>query len=75
MNGPGGCEGLRDYASCHRKERSDTLIVTGLEVGLSGLGDILEKALESMDSPDDDVKKILLAEMKARNYVPGAAQD
>lgn len=52
-----------------------SLKVGGLEVGMSGLNEIMEKALGAMDAPDDDVKMILLSEMKARNYVPVLAQE
>ncbi len=45
-----------------------------MDVGISGLGEILEKGLEVMDSPDVDVKKALLAELKVRNYVPRSVE-
>lgn len=46
----------------------------GLEVGISGIGDIIERALEHLDDPDEDVKEVLLAELKTRNYVPGGSE-
>jgi NAD-dependent dihydropyrimidine dehydrogenase PreA subunit len=52
-----------------------SLKVGGLEVGVSGLSEILERGLDVMDAPDDRIREVLLGEMKARNYVPGSAQD
>jgi NAD-dependent dihydropyrimidine dehydrogenase PreA subunit len=49
-------------------------VVGGLEVGISGIGDIIERALERLDEPDETVKELLLAELKARNYVPGGSE-
>ena len=52
-----------------------SLKVGGLEVGVSGLSEILEKGLEAMDAPDEDIRDVLLKEMKVRNYVPSSAQE
>jgi NAD-dependent dihydropyrimidine dehydrogenase PreA subunit len=52
-----------------------SLKIGGLEVGISGLEDIMEKGLAVMDAPDDDVREVLLKELKASNYVPGNAQE
>ena len=46
-----------------------------MEVGISGLNEILEKALADLDSPEDVVRTILLTELKGRNYVPPSAED
>lgn len=43
-------------------------------MGLSGVADIMERALERLDDPDEDVKQVLLTELKARNYVPGGSE-
>ena len=47
----------------------------GEEVGISGLSEIIEKALTVMDSPDEVIKQTLVDELKAHNYVPSSAQD
>ena len=70
-----GDSGLTDTANCYRKAQLTSLKVGGLEVGVSGFNEIIEKGLEVMDNPDDEIKGVLLGEMKARNYVPGSAQD
>ena len=49
--------------------------VGGLEVGISGLRDIVDKGLEHIDSSDDEQKRVLLSELKARNYVPGSVEN
>ncbi len=52
-----------------------SLKVGGLEVGISGLGEIIERALVNVDAPDSEAREVLLREMKARNYVPSSAQE
>lgn len=49
-------------------------MVGGLEVGISGIAEIMEKALECLDEDDDAVKEVLLSELKARNYVPSGSE-
>jgi len=49
-------------------------VVGGLEVGISGIPDIMELALVHMNDPDDEIKQVLLVELKARNYVPGGSE-
>ena len=48
--------------------------VGGLEVGISGLSEIFEKGLEHMDESDEEIKIVLLTELKARNYVPSSVE-
>jgi NAD-dependent dihydropyrimidine dehydrogenase PreA subunit len=50
-------------------------VVGGLEVGVSGVADIMERALERLDDPDEEIKQILLDELKSRNYVPGGSEE
>jgi len=77
--------GLADYmnrgereltggSDCYKKPPSNSLVVGGLEVGISGVADIMELALEHLDDPDGEIKKLLLTELKARNYVPGGSE-
>ena len=70
-----GDSGLTDTTNCYRKAQLSSLKVGGLEVGISGMNEILERGLEFMDAPDDDIREVLLKEMRARNYVPSSAQD
>ena len=70
-----GDSGLTDTANCYRKAQLSSLKVGGLEVGVSGLAEIVERGLLVMDSPDDEVREVLLKEMRARNYVPASAQE
>jgi NAD-dependent dihydropyrimidine dehydrogenase PreA subunit len=70
-----GDDGLTDTTNCYRKAQLTSLKIGGLEVGISGLEDIMDKGLAVMDAPDDDVREILLKELRARNYVPGNAQE
>ncbi len=60
-------------ADCYRKPRLSSLMVGGQEIGIAGLAEILEKALDSADASEDTVREILLREMRARNYVPESA--
>lgn len=43
-------------------------------MGISGIADIMERALERMDAADLEIKEVLLVELKARNYVPGGSE-
>jgi len=44
-------------------------------VGIAGLDQIMEKGLERIDGTDDEQREVLLAELKARNYVPGSVEN
>lgn len=49
--------------------------VGGLELGISGFSEIVEKGLAVMDGDEDKIREVLLSELKARNYVPSSAQE
>lgn len=70
-----GDRGLSDSTNCYRKAVLTSLKVGGEEVGISGISEIIEKGLSVMDSPDDEIKDVLFAELKAHNYVPSSAQE
>ncbi|MDD1773853.1 MAG: ferredoxin family protein [Methanomassiliicoccales archaeon] len=70
----GGGRGLIDLSGCYRKPPSSSMKVGGLEVGISGLSEIFEKGLEHMDESDEEIKIVLLTELKARNYVPSSVE-
>lgn len=60
---------------CYKKPLSNILKVGGLEVGIAGLNDIMERALEQTAATDGELKRILLAKLKAHNYVPPTSED
>lgn len=64
---------MADSTDCYRKAQSSSLKIGELDVGISGLSEIMEAGLASMDAPDDEIREILLRELKSRNYVPDAA--
>jgi len=70
----GGGRGLTDLDGCYRKPPASSMKVGGLDVGISGLAEIFEKGLEHMDDSDGSIKDLLLAELKARNYVPSSVE-
>jgi NAD-dependent dihydropyrimidine dehydrogenase PreA subunit len=49
-------------------------MIGGLEVGISGLQEIIDEALEKIDETDEDQRRLLLSGLKARNYVPGSVE-
>lgn len=70
-----GDRGLSDATNCYRKAVLTSLKVGGEEVGISSLSEIIEKGLAILDSTDDDIKRVLLTELKAHNYVPSSAHE
>ena len=66
---------MSEGAGCYRRPPGSSLKVGGLDVGIAGLPEIIEKGLERLDGPDQDQKSILLGELKARNYVPSSVQE
>lgn len=69
-----GGSSLTDLDGCYRKPPASSMKVGGLDVGISGLADIVEKGLGIMDAPDAEIKTLLLTELKARNYVPSSVE-
>jgi len=70
----GGGRDLTDLDGCYRKPPASSMKVGGLDVGISGLAEIIEKGLGMMDASDAEVKAVLLIELKARNYVPSSVE-
>lgn len=62
-------------SDCYRKPPPTSLEVGGTEVGIAGLEEIMEAALQRMDQSDEEVKEVLMAELRARNYVPSSVLD
>ena len=50
-------------------------MVGGQQVGIAFLDQIIEKALASECASEDELKAILLRELKVFNYVPPSAED
>ncbi len=66
---------MSEGAGCYRRPPGSSLKVGGLDVGIAGLPEIIERGLERIGGSDQEQKEALLAELKARNYVPGSVQD
>lgn len=60
---------------CPGKTTTKEIRVGSQSVGISELDLILAKALENEGASDADIKRILMKELKAHNYVPGPVQD
>lgn len=61
-------------SDCYKKPPPTSLDIGGLKVGIVGLGEIMEIALRHIDLPDEDVKGVLMRELKARNYVVASVE-
>lgn len=55
---------------CPGKRPVRTISVDGQQIGVSFLDEIIEKALDCCDAPEEEVRSVLLRELKAHNYVP-----
>lgn len=60
---------------CPGKSVTKRIVVGGQQVGISFFDKIIEKALASGDVPEEELKSILLRELKIYNYVPSSAED
>ena len=49
-------------------------MVGGLEVGIAGLGQIIDDTLEHIDDTDEVQRRVLLARLKTHNYVPSSSE-
>ena len=75
---PESCRGdtsLNEGSGCYKKPPPTSLKVGGLEVGISGFGDVIEKGLEHMDAPEEEQRYVLLSELKVHNYVPSSVEE
>ena len=70
----GGGRDLTDLDGCYRKPPASSMKVGGLDVGISGLAEIIEKGLGVMDASDAEIKAVLLEGLKASNYVPSSVE-
>ena len=62
-------------SDCYRKPPPNSLEIGGEEIGVSGTAEAFEKALELMDESEEEIRRVLFSEFKARNYVPGSEED
>ena len=60
---------------CPGKTATKKIRVGSHSVGISELDLIIAKALENEGASDADIKRILMKELKAHNYVPGPVED
>ena len=44
-------------------------------MGIVGLPEIMDKALEQRSDSEEETKRILVIELKARNYVPSSQEN
>ena len=62
-------------ACCPGKATTRQIMVGGQQVGIAFLDQIIEKALASEGASEEELKAILLRELKIFNYVPSSAED
>jgi hypothetical protein len=55
---------------CSGKSTSRNLRIGGQDVGIAGIDKILGKTLELPKASDEELKAVLLKELKSYNYVP-----
>jgi hypothetical protein len=53
---------------------SKRLRVGGQEIGISEYDTIMRKAYELESASDDDIKRVMLRELKIYNYVPSSVE-
>lgn len=70
----GGDLDLSSLDACYRKPVPASLKVGGLDVGIADMAAIIDKGLEHIGEADQEQKVALLAELKARNYVPSSVE-
>jgi len=61
-------------SDCYKKPAPTHLDVDGEAIGIAGLGEIMDKALQCLDATDEEIDAVLVAELKARNYVPASEE-
>ena len=59
---------------CPGKSVSKRLRVGGQEIGISEYDTIMRKAYELESASDDDIKRVMLRELKIYNYVPSSVE-
>lgn len=59
---------------CPGKPNAKRLRIGDQEIGIAGFEEIIAKGLAALDKTDEEQKRIILAEMKAHNYVPESVE-
>lgn len=59
---------------CPGKSVSKRLVVGGIQVGISEYDTIMKRALSLEHASDDEIKRLLLKELKVYNYIPASAE-
>ncbi len=62
-------------ACCPGKSAAKRITVGGHQIGISFLDQIIEKAMAHLGAPEEELRSILLREVKIYNYVPSSAED
>ncbi len=60
---------------CPGKTATKRITIGGLQIGISFLDQIIEKAMASPAASEEELRAILLREVKIYNYVPSSAED
>ncbi|MGD9963476.1 MAG: hypothetical protein AB7S97_06235 [Thermoplasmata archaeon] len=60
---------------CPGKDNARKITVGGHQIGVSFLDQIIERAMAHLDAPEEELKAILLREVKVYNYVPSSVED
>ena len=61
-------------SDCYKKPPPNYLEIDGEPIGISGMAEIMEKALDNLDASEQEVDALLLMELKAHNYVPSSEE-
>ena len=59
---------------CPGKSATKRLTIGGHQIGVSFLDQIIEKAMACLEASEEELKAILLREVKIYNYVPSSAE-
>ena len=59
---------------CPGRTTTKRITVGGQQIGITSLDTIIEKSLAAQDSSEDELKSILLRELKIYNYVPSSVE-
>lgn len=59
---------------CPGKNLTKRITIGGQQIGISFLDQIIEKAMSHPDASEEELRSILLRELKIYNYVPSSAE-
>jgi NAD-dependent dihydropyrimidine dehydrogenase PreA subunit len=61
-------------SDCYKKPPPNHLEIDGEAIGISGMAEIMERALSDLDASEEEIDAVLLSELKAHNYVPASEE-